>query len=178
MGSIVETITDFLHSIRNYFYGIYCTVERFLYWGYHMRNSYDWDFAYLERMILCKLKRMRKEFKEHGHCMWNQDVYSDEYRTQFRSLQLTIKLLTRICDRSDFHYAINADKKLESKWGSYYQTSTGLMGFKRANVVTEQDKADYHKDCLALYDLSQNIKNRDRKWLFDLICKYGEYWWD
>jgi hypothetical protein len=76
------------------------TIERFFYWGWKLRKSHDFDFAFLEEMMLLKLKRMEKCFKKHGNTVWCQVPDAPEYK-HMRALELAIRLLERL-DKDEY----------------------------------------------------------------------------
>lgn len=68
----------FLSFIRTRVKIMYETSERIIYWGWKLRNSHDWDYGYMEDMLLYKLQRMEKGVYLEGHHVWSKK--SREYR--------------------------------------------------------------------------------------------------
>ena len=173
-----ESIKQLWYNITNPVYSLYRQLRRMLYWGWTMRSNYDWDFAYLEEMMLLKLKRMRKEMIKNCHCAWCTEPFTEEKETM-QSLNLTIKLLERLTTRSDITYAIHSHNKMDEKWGDIVMNKVGkYYTVTRTKVLTEEDKELEKEDSLKLMDLNSNIYKRDRKWLYGIIAKYGPAWWD
>lgn len=178
--AIYDRVYHHYHNFTTFFYRAYKTVERFLYWGWTLRYSYDWDFMYLEEMMLLKLKRIRKYCVEQGHLVWDQSPEEDEFKS-LKSLDLAIALLERLTTRSDIMYAIHTEKKHEDKWGRLefdFKRKDSLFRTKRSNVKTPEDEEKEREESRKIFDLSFKIYNRDRKWFYNIMYKYGRHWWD
>ncbi len=89
--SIFEKIVDYIHDKYNYFVIIpYETICRFLFWGWKLRNNYNWDCQnLLYYMIYLKLDSLIKYSRKYGHLMWN----NKENGTQFSSKIMAVRLL-------------------------------------------------------------------------------------
>lgn len=61
-------------------------IKRFFYWGYKLRNSFDWDNGFLEEMILLKLKRMRACFnsEDYKHNRWSLKEEIQQPQIEFK----------------------------------------------------------------------------------------------
>lgn len=140
---------------------------RMFYWGWHMRNSYDYDARTIYKVLYRKLSRLQYEMENDGHCIWN-DSNTNLMKKLKESKQLAKKL-------SKYSYSKN-----------YEQVFKKYKSNKKENIVF----FDLHKDakCIdsALYSFivrkafnkDSNEEAYDKKRLFYLLEKYIQHWWD
>jgi len=87
--------TELYYWLNTKFTIVYEMLSRMLYWGWVMRNNYDFDSTYMLIMLHNKLTKMHNCFDKHGICVWNRDKTSDQY-SKMKSLKLCITLLDRL----------------------------------------------------------------------------------
>jgi hypothetical protein len=160
--------------IKDFFWPIvrnYRRICRSLAWAKLGWNNYDWDHAYLLEVIEFKLKRMQREIVVQGHHI--PDKATDQ------SLRLAIKLVGKL-QKHDYGYF--CDQHI-AKWGSLEfiektdENGRKYTGMGRPGVTPEQEEAE-RAEFRAAYLKDDSIKARDTRWLFNIIAKYNEYWWD
>lgn len=69
----------------------YEKIKRMIFWGWKMRNSYDYDAHTIYEMLQWKLERLLHVFKYDGHCVWN----NSEDNKRMKDLKEAIELLKR-----------------------------------------------------------------------------------
>jgi len=142
---------------------IYRKILRMIWWGWKLRNSYDWDHGYLDEIIYLKLYRMQKEMSQRGHCVWNSDPKSKEYHLMRKLEQAvyTARIISKVYEEPIFKIQT---KKHEEKYGEI----TMLWEFGG------EEWAAYHK-----IDKDHGLRIKQyRKHLHTLLYKYGDMWWD
>jgi hypothetical protein len=173
-GWLRDKISDLTGTIRSFLR----KVKRSFDFAVHGWNSYDWDYGYLLELIEFKLKRMKKEI-DNGHHVPD--------KTTNQSLRICIKLLKKINFR-DYHYFMDLHNK---KWGDcewvWHRTDeegkeipngASRVEFKRPNAVTEEEKAKEREEFRIAYKLDDAQRERDVRWLFNIMAKYHQCWWD
>jgi len=174
---VVDFIYDkFIYPTQRFYY----MLKRAIYWGYKLRYSHDWDFHYVEEMILIKLSKMREEISTDGTCGWIENDRS----INKRSLNLAIKLLKRLIERSEHFYNEPAYIKHNEKWGHIEFTTAKIEGStssrfitSRENVVTHGDEIRESYEMREIMESSHRMRTRDRKLVYAILEKYGQEWW-
>jgi len=138
-------------------------------------DNYDFDGAYALRALSFKLKRLQRLLLD-GH------VIQDE--ASLKSLRLAIRLLDRLVE-DDYNYFLHCHNL---KW---YDTEYPPHGFEKVNdgrgcsrmvfpseSLPENKQAQEHEEHVAAWAADEKLKNRDKRWVFSIIEKYYEHWWD
>jgi len=155
------------------------TLARMIYWGWFMRDSYDWDFYHLEVMMLAKLKRMRKEMTTNGHCSWCVTPEEDSEGGLLNKLDLAIYLLNRQVNRNVVGYAVGTHAKHDAKWGEIkWDWKSGYVKIWRDNASTPELETQERQEYRLVMDMDDKIYSRDRKILYYILEKHGPGWWD
>lgn len=165
-------------QIKTFTRGIIRQIRNFFYWGWKLRHDRNYDFGYLEEMLLMKLIAMRNYFRDYGVHSWCQDEDSDE-RIDWKALELTIKLLEKSIahDNGESILKNNLDK-----WGEWvYHDEEGgsiLNRVRPEKVITEEDKQQWKKEWYGQNVREDNIARKYRKIAYRLMEIYGRRWWD
>lgn len=150
----------------------------FFYWGWKLRNDQDYDYGYLEEMLLMKLKSMHGYFKNFGHLAWNQDENSEE-RADWKALELTIKLLEKVIAHNNGKDILKHDL---AKWGEWVhhdeEGGSILSKFRPSKALSEEDKKQWKEEWWEQMDKEGRICLKYRKLVYRLMEKYGRAWWD
>jgi hypothetical protein len=167
-------ISDLTSSLRAFLR----KVKRALAFAVHGWNSYDWDYGYLLDLIEFKLKRMQKEIKNGHHV---PDKATDQ------SIRICIKLLKKI-NRRDYHYfaGLHDQKWGESEWvfhktdenGQEISNGGSRLEIVRPKAVTPEEKEQERTEALVAYRMDDAQRERDVRWLFNIMAKYHQCWWD
>lgn len=161
------------------------TIRNFFYYGWTLRNSYDFDYSYCEEIFLLKLKRLQHEMNTCSFHSNLEDLYALKGSPEDQFPENTLECIKA-------HRALNlAIKLLERQQDSaFYGDFVGIYDFMRNHRHTERDmfniakkdaivlsREDYSKKLLTLHQQEARMSMRDRKWAFSLVAKYGEGWW-
>jgi len=159
--------------------GFFQMLERMLFWGWHMRHSYDFDCHTIYKILHLKFKRTIKNFNEDGHCVWNDNPDGK----QMKKLRTASELANRL-NKGNGDYIIKAINEHEKKWGKSNHIwkeldngcSTLSVEWPKAPTPEKQleCKKDYRRT-LIKYD---NIQRADKKLFFKLLERNLEDWWD
>ena len=147
-------------------------VSRMLFWGWHMRKSYDFDSHTIYDMLHLKLKRIYHSHLNHNHCVWN----SSPEKVRMRRLAECIELCGRL---SEDEYALDlCVEPLNDKWGNLDFNPGKVLVFNRTGVKTEEDRMLYKRDLKRLMDVAHRRKIEQKKRFWNLLETHVEYWWD
>jgi hypothetical protein len=162
-----------LSSIKRY-YRCFCRALAFarIGWGNH-----DWDYDYLNQLVLFKLKRLEYEFTHYA----NHSEECQNYEPKRKSLALAIKLLDRLC-KNEYSKFMDLHEK---KWGPIKYVFEKVEGSEGSFLTAVADKADtpekkkqQRKEYNEAYDADERQRVRDTKLAYAIIGKYSHYWWD
>lgn len=152
----------------------YGKLARFFYWGWNLRNSYDWDYSYLYEIMLLKMKRMYTAI-ENG---------STEEKEKKKILR-TLKDAINYCDKLlKDDYTRNLDK-VDQKWGEHefaFNPSetkgfSTMYSFNR-NALNPKDQKKADKEILNAYQKDEFEKTMDKMGLFQTMEENIGKWWD
>ena len=134
----------------------------------------DYDYCFLLEIIKFKISNMEQYFRKHGH-----HVHADR---DANNMSKCGEVLYRIIEDN---YGTELLKEHDKKWGKistkFVESNKGGLtkfSIKRSNVKTKQDEQQERlefKNCLK--EESRLIK-RDIDYIFDMLKKHIEEWWD
>lgn len=102
-------------------YNLWCKIKRFFYWGWKLRNSYDWDHSYFYEIIYLKLDSMYRYLTTYGIC-----VSSNKNSNLMKKLLEASNLAKSLSDES-FEY-------------SYNPFDNSFVGHKRSDKIRAAQK--------------------------------------
>jgi len=70
----------------------YEMIRRMVFWGWKLRNSWDFDAQTIYTIMYLKLDRLYNCFRDNGHCVWN----SSERNSRMRQLSECRELFRRL----------------------------------------------------------------------------------
>lgn len=157
---------------------IFERIKRMFYWGWNLRDNFDWDYEYVEKMLLLKLKRLHWQMENATYHMNLQDLYAhltsttcewDQAHTKqnikaYRALPLCIKILKRRLNNSTYMRLSGYEK--------FYEQNS--LDFISINSVESKERYTASRP---MRESMNRMEQRDKKWLYDLLYKWGEYWW-
>lgn len=159
-------------------------IKRFFYWGWKLRNSFDWDNGFLEEMILLKLKRMRACFnsEDYKHNRWSLKEEIQQPQIEFKqglieqykadvAMDICIMILERRMD-SDFYDRISGLDEFSKDFTYNFDNGEFNSLYKGQPVPKEVAKKRNE-----LVFKGDEIKTRDKKLLYYLMEKFSESWW-
>jgi len=169
-------LIDFKYSILEPYYIIERTLEKIkkiAQWAIFLWDDYDWDYGSVYRILHFKLKRLERGLKE-GCAMHDPK--------DLKALSLAIKLCNKLHEDK---YHERFYRRHEKKWGelkTWTEPSTNsryhIYKSSRSKVITEEDKKLEREDVLKSSKMEIFLTERDKKWLYEILQKYDNSWWD
>jgi hypothetical protein len=168
---VVEFLLRIWQAIKN----VYLKARRMLYWGWAMRNNYDWDHDFIIEMLVLKMERMRNYFLKHGY----HSTECKNYKPKMQSISLAIKLGHRLLrNEYEMHQRAFAKKygplNIRTTPESSTPNSVTLIFTLNKAYVTD----DQLRESAEAWQADENMKNRDYQRFYKIISKYSTYWWD
>lgn len=180
----------FINNILDWFYDKYTdliivpyeTICRFLYWGWKLRNNYEWDCSSnTYYMFYLKFDSLIKYSKKHAHLMWNSDYEGKD----FRKLRIACELAKRLYEddyntHTDEH---NKKWKEDNEFDSKPNFKNGKiisysLDWKSEQNLTKKELEQKGKEFRIAYNLDNKQKESEKKYLFKILTKHLEGWWD
>ena len=165
-------------------------IQRFLFWGWTMRNSYDWDYGFVEQVLLLKLKRLKHEMDTASYHRNLEDLYNDlPNETGFdrdntlqcikahRALNLAICLLERQTANLYYYDLVGIDRfnlAYTSPSNTKLRTMFNLPAKEDRILLTDEEYSGKLKELL---HREYEIETRDAIWAYSLIAKYKRGMW-
>ena len=147
------------------------SVKRFFFWGWKLRNSHDWDYAYLYKIMALKLERMEYEFKNHGHCEWQE-----EDSLEWARFTKAVRLMRRLAeDDFDNHYKAHV-----AKWGelTFSTDSDGFVEFYTERSKREGKREQERREAMKAATADYKERRKALQEFTRLFRLYSNYWWD
>lgn len=156
----MDFIKNIYQNIKSFFIGI----KNIFQYIPVIYTDRDWDFFYLKELLRFKLKRMKKLFSDNGHLESNDK--------SVKTIDFCIRILDRMQDEYESYNHPEYKKWLESVKinivDSEYEDYKSML----FSEELDKEKRDfYHK-------WYEHNYSRDKKLLFNVICKYIDSWWD
>ena len=180
----LEDFVDWMSDLYTDLFIIpYETLCRFLYWGWKLRHSYEWEAGHgLYYMIYLKTKGLIDYSRDHAHLCWN----NNEDGTEFRKLKIACNLAKRLWEE-DYHTHREIHNK---KWGNKIEfdflphsydkdgkpltySMISINEQRRSKEENEKERKEYR---IAIEKDQQ--QDSERKYLMELLFKYMDRWWD
>lgn len=160
-------------------------LERFCIWGWRCRWNYSFDASHSTYMLIYyNLKDMVDYSRQNGHLLWN----SKENGKEFRRLKIACELAKRLGE-DDYRQKTN---EYNEKWGIDWQNEMIIFPnydnngkvltygtkWKSDKGLSREQLNQKRKEMNIAYDLDEQQKKNERKYLYKLLEKYGEGFWD
>jgi len=162
------------NKIYNIPYRIKHTTIKFARWFPVIWNDEDWDHYYVYAILHRKLKNM-EDFFSGDKAMALHGV------KEAKKIKVCIDLLDRLMEDS---YDVGAFKKHHKKWGEPKFNWIDVddeyckLRVRQKRVKTEEDKKKERKEFNAACDKETQMRKQDISYLFDMMKKHIECWWD
>lgn len=161
----------------NYIRSKYQMFRRMMFWGWNLRNNYDFDAQTIYDILYLKLQRLHVTFNTNSHLEWN----SSPTNRRMKKLSEAILLCKRI--KTNYHED-NAFIQLEKEFGKlkteFIPLSNGFSEFKsnREKVTNEQQRKLYREALKKTFERSTKLKKADEDRFFKLLQENINVWWD
>jgi len=161
--------------ISTKYYNITYGVKNLWKWLPIVWKDRDWDHYYLYKLLNFKFKNMEYLHRNYSHIK-NGDIIADQLKV--------VKLLTKRLIEDNYIEKIWNDH--DKKWGeiklNYESTPTYKncveVFLKRENIKTEEDKKQERKEFRRMSDKEIMLRKQDKEYLFELMNKNIEGWWN
>lgn len=165
---MVKKIRDFPRSVK---YGI----KNLIIWFPIIWKDRNWDHWFLYKMLKFKLSRMEKYHRKYGIAL-RSEIKANEMKT-------CVNLLDRLIEDN---YGDMTFKKHNEKWGEIeidwvpYKDRDDLVKclITRTNVKDEEDEKLERKQFIRLCKHESNLIKQDIEYLFNIMNKQIQSWWD
>jgi hypothetical protein len=136
-------------------------INRMIFWGWHMRRSWDFDAKTVYEMLYLKYDRTYKCMKKHHHLMWNRNTETRGMKRLASMVLLTKRL-------HEDNYVDIADPTF---WEDYYSKPRKVEDFFK-------DDGDSKDRFRYAVKKSEEIKKQDKEMFIKLLQKHNDGWWD
>lgn len=141
-------------------------IKRMLFWGWKLRDSYDFDAHTIYEILYLKLDRVYNVMLNNSHLMWNDSPDTPGMRRLREARDLALRF-SQDFEEYD-HRAFDETRKL---FGPSNMQFTD-------NGVTSDWGEDAHRYLNIRRKHWNKVKSEQHKRLFYLIEKYTCHWWD
>jgi hypothetical protein len=154
-----------LYKIKNIYkffrYDLHRGIINLIKWFPIIWKDRNWDDYFIYEILKFKLSLMEEYIRENGiHLNAEKDAFN---------IKKCVILLDRII-KDEYHD--NVFKNHDKKWGKFE------FLVNRKNVLTKEDEEQEKKEYRRLSKCVIELKNQDYKYLFYLMEKYIQHWWD
>lgn len=137
-------------------------IRNFINWLPILRSDEQWDYMFLEKVILHKLKLMRKFYE-------SDQSYSSPDKT-IKELNITIEALERLLKGDYIHFPEGKAPRLE-------------IIDSELNGVFSELRTIYHEDfgeemVNEVYSKSEKHEREDRRLVYKMLKNNSPSWWD
>ena len=165
-GQIViqRTVNREVIQIRNIWYGI----KNLINWFSTIWNDKNWDSHFIFVILRYKLYLTEQFIRKYG-CHVHNERDADE-------IKVCINLLDRII-KDEYHE--NVFKDHYKKWGEPKMEFEGnVLNITHPKAITDKDKKQERKEFRRIMDKPEQMKKQDIDYLFKLMARNIQGWWD
>jgi len=145
-------------------------ISNIIKWAPVIWRDRDWDHAFFLGILKFKLERMERFFRSENAVSRNSVRDADE-------MKKCLMVLRRITEN---RYDDIAFGRHDRKWGELEMgfLDGGRIKFSRKNIKTPEDKIKEHKEFEKCMDREKYLRDQDMKYLFSMLAKRLQSWWD
>jgi hypothetical protein len=173
--SLIERIylsdnLDWFYNLISWFRSKKEMIGRMIYWGWHMRWSWDFDAGTIYKMLHLKLDRTYDCMKNHSHLKWNSDVNNPGMRKLCEAKHLASKL-----SKDNYHREY---EKFSQMYKSNRKDCMSIFKddhYPNAKIINEKLYSFMLKKAFKRDNLE---KITDKRRFFMLLEKHIDSWWD
>ncbi|MHA1700683.1 MAG: hypothetical protein ACTSWK_00270 [Promethearchaeota archaeon] len=164
-----------MEKIKTFFRSIKYGIENLIIWTSVIWKDRNWDHWYLYKILQFKLIQMEKLHRKYGHAV-NSIKTADQ-------IKICINLLKRLIE-DDYDESIF--KNHNKKWGEAHfnwdeckdRKDCRSLRITRDNVKTDKEIKQERKEFNRLCKHEAKLRKQDNDYLFKLMNKYIQGWWD
>lgn len=166
-----EYLKDQLQDLRIYFKSLKETLSRMIYWGWKMRNSYDFDAHTMYDILHYKLDRIYQAALKDPYHVW-----TDPNTKLMRRLKEASILANRI---SEDNYQIRAFQEADEKF-TYKRWLVPSLTHRKCSIF--RSTYEKHPERARLYrkgrdKIYMKVQQHEVKRFHMLLEKYIDRWW-
>lgn len=160
-------------KIRNFIISIKDGIENIIIWFPIIWKDRDWDQWFLYTILKFKLSNMEKYYRKYG-------ISANSEKTA-NQIKICVDLLGRLLEDE---YGNTVFKKHEEKWGDLdfsfepYKNDLHKCLITRPNIKTEEDEKLERKQSKRLHEHESYLIKQDVDYLFKIMKKHIQTWWD
>lgn len=172
---MLDSLNSFYkHNIKQPFRSFKQSIKQLWLWLPIIWKDRDWDHTYIYRILKFKIENTRKlNQRNMRHVGVDREIYN----------MWVCELLIDRLIKDDYFDSFGEIH--DRKWGKssfttkYSEQHKGYeLIFNRDNVITEEDKEQEKKEYRKYLLLSKRNRDNDRKYLFELLERRIDNWWD
>ena len=144
------------------------------FWKKVVWKDRDWDYIFLYKILEFKLRRMSKYHRDSGHL-----VNNEKYARQMEKTAICLKRLI------DDEYLDNTFRDHEKKYGQLEMWGTPTdrddmteCNITRTKICNTDAYEQENKEARVLYKHVEELRNQDLDYVFNMMRKYIQGWWD
>lgn len=170
----VWLVPEWLDRFWYKIYRFFRAVRRSIAYARFGWNNHDYDHSYFLDALRFKLQRM--------YAYLVKETNTKQEKPVLQSLRLAVRLAEKLTN-DDYHYFLDQHDK---KWGPAEMETTpaedgfkgSLVTFKRPKATSKKKIAQERKEFRQAVESDEQIRARDARWLFSIMEKYYQHWWD
>lgn len=147
-------------------------IKRIVFWGWKLRNNYDFDAGYMYEVMYLKFDRLYYGMLAHSHCVWNSSPSSKLMRRLYEARGLAKKL-------SESEYGRHSHTFLEKYYRINEYNPNGVNFCRPIGVNAKLVSQEFYSYGLKkTLTRDENERKIDQKRLYHLMERYIDVWWD
>ena len=164
-----------VRSLRSFFQNILRVFE----WAPVIWKDRDWDYAFVDNILLYKYKRLYKQLHKDSKFVQYE-------KRQLQSLRILIKLLERITtdffyddlleDHKKFVFNVNYRQILKENSDGFFVMSWEYLK-DGVWVKSVELETQHHKEIMLMTKRTDLLRQRDRRLADTMVTKYSGSWW-
>lgn len=164
-----------MKKIKRFFQNILRVIE----WAPVIWKDRDWDYAFVDDILLYKYKRLYKQLQKDSKFVHYE-------KRQLQSLRILIKLLERVTKEFFYDDLLGGQKKFTVGVNYRHVLKEDTNGFfvmsweylKDGKWVKNEELAEqHHSEILAMTKRIDLLQQRDRRLADALVANYSNSWW-
>ncbi len=165
----IQKVLDFPNNVRR---GVISVFQ----WLPVVWDDRNWDHWFIYKVLHFKLSQTAKYIRKYGH-----HVHAER---DADNIQVCVNLLQRLMD-DEYHEMVF--KSHDEKWGKVKfiwddcgedKPGYSSLRIERPGVKTKEDEEQERKEYIRLCDHEEDLRQQDIRYLFKMMRKHIQGWWD